>query len=100
VALARTGGEVPSGSVRWVGVVPEQRGRGYVDDLIARGIDTLRAAGIERVHAATHVLNTPMQAAFPRMGFRQTETRWWYEFDLVQLRASEAGDRADPRARP
>ena len=82
----------PNGSIHWIGVVPEQRGRGYVDDLIARGLEILVAAGVERVHASTHVLNTPMQAAFPRMGFRQTETRWWYEFDLAQLREPASGD--------
>jgi RimJ/RimL family protein N-acetyltransferase len=84
-------GGAGGGSIHWIGVVPEQRGRGYVDDLIARGLEILAAAGIERVHAATHVLNTPMQAAFPRMGFRQTETRWWYEFDLAQLREPASG---------
>ena len=93
-------GGAGEGTIHWIGVVPEQRGRGYVDDLIARGLETLVAAGTERVHAATHVLNTPMHAAFPRTGFRQTETRWWYEFDLSQLRTPDSGDCADQRTRP
>lgn len=86
-----------SGSIHWIGVVPEQRGRGYVDDLIARGLEILVAAGVERMHAATHLLNTPMQAAFPRMCFRQTEMRWWYELDVAHLRRLAAGTRAAGR---
>ena len=86
VVPRRNGPSGASGSISWIGVVPEHRARGYVDDLIARGLAILQAAGVERVHAATHVLNTPMQAAFPRMGFRHTEMRWWYEFDPAHAR--------------
>jgi ribosomal protein S18 acetylase RimI-like enzyme len=74
-----------TGTVEWIGVVPEQRGRGYVHDVLARSIASLEAAGAVAIHSDTHILNTPMQNAFTRAGFDTIGVRWWYEFDLAQL---------------
>jgi len=49
--------------IGYIGVLPEQRGRGYVDDLLAKGTHTLLATGAEQVRADTDVHNTPMAAA-------------------------------------
>ncbi|MEU0565579.1 GNAT family N-acetyltransferase [Nonomuraea sp. NPDC005983] len=58
-------------SIAYIGVVPEHRGHGYVNDLLARGTRTLAEAGVERVVAATDVANTPTAAAFLRAGYSE-----------------------------
>lgn len=55
--------------IAYIGVVPEYRGHGYVDDLLARGTATLAAAGFEEVAASTDTGNVPMVAAFARAGY-------------------------------
>ncbi|MFI6476879.1 GNAT family N-acetyltransferase [Nonomuraea sp. NPDC050663] len=59
-------------SIAYIGVVPDLRGHGLVDDLLARGTRTLAEAGLERIVAATDVGNAPMAAAFARAGYAQT----------------------------
>ncbi|TDD42395.1 GNAT family N-acetyltransferase [Nonomuraea terrae] len=59
-------------SIAYIGVVPEHRGQGYVDDLLARGTRTLAEAGVERVIAGTDVGNVPTAAAFLRAGYSET----------------------------
>lgn len=56
-----------------VGVVPEMRGRGYVDDLLAAGTASRLGArakgGTERpLRAGTDIANAPTAAAFGRAG--------------------------------
>ncbi len=76
---------IPAAStIGYVGVVPEHRGHGYVDDLLARAMATLHAAGPARIVADTDVANAPMAAAFRRAGFRQFATRREYRVDLRQ----------------
>ncbi|MCF6467996.1 GNAT family N-acetyltransferase [Nonomuraea sp. MG754425] len=58
-------------SIAYIGVVPERRGHGYVDDLLARGTRTLAEAGLERVVAATDVANVPTANAFTRAGYSE-----------------------------
>ncbi|MFC7104745.1 GNAT family N-acetyltransferase [Nonomuraea rubra] len=52
--------------------MPEHRGHGYVDDLLARGTRTLAEAGLQRVVAATDVANVPTANAFLRAGYSET----------------------------
>ncbi|NJP93203.1 GNAT family N-acetyltransferase [Nonomuraea sp. FMUSA5-5] len=59
-------------SIAYIGVVPEHRGHGYVDDLLARGTRTLAEAGLQRVVAATDVANVPTANAFLRAGYSET----------------------------
>ncbi|WP_020580217.1 GNAT family N-acetyltransferase [Actinopolymorpha alba] len=63
--------------IGYIGVVPEQRGRGYVDDLLAEMTWRLAdASGAEEEIAAdTDLGNTPMAAAFTRAGYRNTAVR-------------------------
>jgi RimJ/RimL family protein N-acetyltransferase len=63
---ANAGGPV----VGYLGVVPEQRGHGYVDDLLSEITAILVADGATRVLADTDTTNTPMAAAFDRAGYR------------------------------
>jgi RimJ/RimL family protein N-acetyltransferase len=69
--------------IGYIGVVPEQRGRGYVDDLLAMGTETLRAAGAEQVRADTDTRNAPMAAAFRRAGYSEFAKRREYGADLT-----------------
>jgi RimJ/RimL family protein N-acetyltransferase len=60
----------------YVGVVPEQRGHRYVDDLLARGTATLRRDAPDvGVRADTDLANAPMAAAFARAGYTRFATR-------------------------
>jgi ribosomal protein S18 acetylase RimI-like enzyme len=55
--------------VAYLGVLPEHRGRGYVDDLLLEATHLLVEAGATEIDAATDVGNTPMAAAFTRCGY-------------------------------
>ena len=54
-------------TIGYIGVVPSQRGRRYVDDLLARGTAVLRHDVPDIViRADTDLANEPMAAAFER----------------------------------
>ncbi|MEV0124014.1 GNAT family N-acetyltransferase [Streptomyces sp. NPDC050703] len=60
----------PSGpTIGFIGVVPEQRGRGYAYDLLAECTHFLVEQGAESVTGATDRGNFPMAAHFTRAGF-------------------------------
>nr|WP_221374821.1 GNAT family N-acetyltransferase [Actinoplanes polyasparticus] len=70
---ANDGGPV----VGFVGVVPSRRGHHYADDLLAEitWIIAEAAAGAVTVRADTDSTNTPMVAAFERLGYRRFALR-------------------------
>jgi len=62
--------------VGYLGVLPEHRGHGYIDDILAevtRILATEARAAV--IHADTDVANKPMAAAFERAGYRNTARR-------------------------
>ena len=61
--------------IGYVGVVPEQRGHGYVGGLLAEGTSFLIGQGADRIVADTDTGNRPMAAAFERAGYRVTARR-------------------------
>ncbi|MFJ5832136.1 GNAT family N-acetyltransferase [Streptomyces sp. NPDC093089] len=66
----------PSGpTIGFIGVVPEQRGRGYAYDLLAECTHFLVEQGAEFVSAATDRTNAPMAANFAKAGFPVTRER-------------------------
>jgi RimJ/RimL family protein N-acetyltransferase/predicted N-acetyltransferase YhbS len=74
-------------TIFYVGVVPEMRGRGYADDLLAAGTATLlearrRDGNKKPLRADTDVANAPMAAAFERAGWTRFATRREYDIDL------------------
>jgi RimJ/RimL family protein N-acetyltransferase len=71
------------GSIDYIGVVPEARGQGYSDDLLARGVAQLQAAGFREVVAEIDTGNAPMIAAAERCGFSRTGTLWNYRRELA-----------------
>ncbi len=62
-------------NVGYLGVVPEMRGRGYVDDLLAEITRIHAGSGAQVITATTDAANAPMAAAFSRGGYRITEIR-------------------------
>lgn len=62
-------------NVGYLGVLPERRGQGYVDDILGEITRVHAAEGAERITATTDVPNTPMAAAFDRASYRVTEIR-------------------------
>ncbi len=68
---ANNGGPV----IGYVGVLPEHRGHGYSDDLLAEGTHLLAGTGAERIRADTDLTNRPMAASFERQGYRNHAVR-------------------------
>ncbi|GAA1859289.1 GNAT family N-acetyltransferase [Asanoa iriomotensis] len=66
--------------IAYIGVVPDHRGHGYIDELLAEGTRVLAAEGVPRIRAATDVGNVPMAKAFARAGYavfeRQVDMTW------------------------
>ncbi|MEV8503843.1 GNAT family N-acetyltransferase [Actinoplanes sp. NPDC051475] len=59
--------------IAYIGVVPDLRGHGYIDDILAEGTRVLAGRDVPRIRAATDVANAPMAAAFARGGYRVFE---------------------------
>ncbi|MGI8332518.1 GNAT family N-acetyltransferase [Actinomadura scrupuli] len=59
--------------VGYLGVVPELRGRRYIDDILAEITRFHAQNGARRITATTDVTNRPMAAAFERAGYRVQE---------------------------
>jgi hypothetical protein len=75
-------------TIFYVGVVPQMRGQGHVDDLLAFGtatlLETRRKGGNEKpLRADTDVANEPMAAAFRRVGWVRFAGRREYVMDLT-----------------
>ncbi|MGI5185892.1 GNAT family N-acetyltransferase [Dactylosporangium sp. CA-152071] len=65
-------------NVGYLGVVPEMRGHGYVDDILGEITRIHAADGAQVITATTDATNAPMAAAFVRAGYRTTEIRIVY----------------------
>jgi ribosomal protein S18 acetylase RimI-like enzyme len=77
-------------TIFYVGVVPQMRGLGYVDDLLAFGTASLlesRRRDEKPLRADTDVANEPMAAAFGRVGWVRFAGRREYVMDLTALLA-------------
>jgi GNAT superfamily N-acetyltransferase len=59
-----------------IGVVPEARGRGYVDELLQAGNSAARGRGFDRILSDVDVDNPPMLAAMERNGHSAADTTW------------------------
>jgi ribosomal protein S18 acetylase RimI-like enzyme len=66
-------------SISYLGVVPEHRGRGYVDDLLAEMVFVHHDDGEARIVGTTDAANTPMRRAFERASFAVTRVRFVHE---------------------
>ncbi|MFI0982035.1 GNAT family N-acetyltransferase [Streptomyces sp. NPDC021093] len=62
--------------VGYLGVLPEHRGHGYVDEILTEITRILVSeTAAEKVRADTDLTNTPMAAAFERVGYRNDARR-------------------------
>ena len=70
----------------YIAVLPEHRGNGYIDDLLAEGTRILAAEGVPRIRASTDVGNVPMAAAFARAGYVifERSINWTWDPDDAQ----------------
>ncbi|MFE2250813.1 GNAT family N-acetyltransferase [Streptomyces lavendulae] len=66
--------------IAYIGLVPEYRGRGHVDQLLAEGTHILAATGVDEVWATTDHGNAPMAAAFARSGYRNDDAMLIYRW--------------------
>jgi RimJ/RimL family protein N-acetyltransferase len=66
--------------IAYIGVLPEHRGNGYINDILAEGTRILAEQNVPRIRAATDLANVPMATAFARLGYatfeRQIDMRW------------------------
>jgi RimJ/RimL family protein N-acetyltransferase len=74
VAVARE--EDWGATIAHIGIVPNQRGHGYIDDLLAAGNAAVRKSGIGTMLSDVDVLNTPMIRAMERNGHTEDPERW------------------------
>ena len=74
VAVARE--EDWGATIAHIGVVPRQRGHGYIDDLLLAGNAAVRRSGITTMLSDVDVLNTPMIRAMERAGHTENPQRW------------------------
>ena len=64
--------------VAYVGVVPEQRGRGLASRLVRRATEQLLASGADEIGGDCDRDNAAMVKAFERAGFEQVARRRSY----------------------
>jgi RimJ/RimL family protein N-acetyltransferase len=67
--------------IGYLAVLPEHRGNGYVDEILAEGTRILIAQDVPRIRAATDLGNAPMANAFLRAGyvnFERTINMTWH----------------------
>jgi RimJ/RimL family protein N-acetyltransferase len=62
--------------VGYLGVLPELRGRGYINDLVAETTRFHAGRGEPRITATTDTTNRPMAAAFERAGYQAYGIRY------------------------
>ncbi|MGW5361507.1 GNAT family N-acetyltransferase [Actinopolymorpha pittospori] len=55
--------------IAYLAVLPQHRGNGYIDDILAEGTRVLAAQDVPRIRASTDVANVPMAKAFQRGGY-------------------------------
>jgi len=75
-----------------IGVVPESRGHGYVDELLQAGNAAARRRGFDRILSDVDVDNPPMLAAMERNGHSAAATTWHVWHHRLEL-----GEAARPR---
>ena len=68
--------------IYYVGVVPEQRGRGIAAQLVRRGTEHLAAAGVEEIRGDCDHGNVAMVKAFERAGYERFARRRSYRITL------------------
>lgn len=63
------------GAINYIGVIPDERGQGYVIDLLDQGIKNLFRRSMEKIIADIDELNYPMEQALLKVGFQKEEKK-------------------------
>ncbi|MEC9489104.1 MAG: GNAT family N-acetyltransferase [Halanaerobium sp.] len=71
-----------TGIINYIGVVPEERGNGYVLDLLAHGVSVLFGQGFPEIIADIDVDNFPMELALQDLGFVQDDEILRYKLTI------------------
>ena len=79
--VAVGGFEESVGTIVHIGVAPERRGRGYVDELLRAANHAARQLGFRSMLSDVDVLNAPMVAAMERNGHHR-DVRDWHVWAL------------------
>jgi ribosomal protein S18 acetylase RimI-like enzyme len=69
--------------IAYVGVVPEQRGRGFAQQLVRRGTELLAGSGADEIRGDCDRDNIGMVKAFERAGYEQFARRRTYQCSLT-----------------
>lgn len=72
-----------TGVINYIGVIPQKRGLGIVNELLMIGTETLKHAGCIRIVADTDINNVPMQRALANAGYKLSQKEMVYRRDLV-----------------
>lgn len=67
--------------IGYIAVLPQHRGKGYINEILAEGTRILSEQDVPRIRAATDLGNTPMANAFHRAGyvnFERTINMTWH----------------------
>jgi len=70
------------GAINFIGILPKHRGKGYVLDVLAKGLEVLFAEGLKTVLADVDTENIPMLHALEQMGFKRDYGLWVYQKNL------------------
>ncbi|NKB71849.1 MAG: GNAT family N-acetyltransferase [Candidatus Latescibacteria bacterium] len=79
--------DLEEGSLYHIAVLPQHRGHGYIDDLLAQSVATLQKVGVWRIFCDTDSQNSPMIKSFQRAGFDEEGVmhRWQGEIAALLL---------------
>jgi GNAT superfamily N-acetyltransferase len=69
----RSRGGRPQGTVFYMGVLPQHRGKGYSYDLLAEATRIFIAAGCWRIFCDTGTENAPMVKSFRKAGYKEQQ---------------------------
>ncbi len=83
--VAVSGDEEWGSTITHVGVVPEQRGNGYIGDLLGAGTKAAQQAGIATMLSDVDARNEPMKRAMQRAGHAEDQDRWHLRVYRIQL---------------
>jgi ribosomal protein S18 acetylase RimI-like enzyme len=73
VFTGKAGEAFRDGTIFYLGVLPEHRGKGYGHELLAQATRVLRQVGVGRILCDTAACNGPMIAAFRAAGYIERE---------------------------
>ena len=78
-------GNLGEATLYYIGVVPEQRGHGYVNDLLAKAVAIRQMIGVWQIYCDTDCQNFPMINAFERAGFAEGGSNYIWRTELNSL---------------